>query len=130
MVHRLSGTKAMVEWELAEPSDRERTIEDAIAFIRTDVLPYFEQFERPSELTEKLAESEVGAFDLAPSIEFALCFGGAARAQAVLDRFMRERTDLKEVIALAEAEGRPKPTHVPANYAETVAFVRRNYGLN
>ena len=130
MVHRLNGTRAMVEWELADPSDRNATIEDAVAFIHTDVLPYFRQFERPSELIDSLAESEVGAFDLVPSVEFALCFGDAVRAQAVLDRFIRERPDLSEAVALAEAEGRPIAPYGPASYAEAVAFVRRSYNLH
>lgn len=77
MVHRLRGVHAMVEWELAVPTDRAAVIADAIAFVRSDVLPYFELFDTPSDLIACLVKHEVPAFDLQPSVEFSMCFGCA-----------------------------------------------------
>jgi hypothetical protein len=46
MVHLLNRRHAMIEWELAHDSTREGTIEDAINFVRTEVIPYFHKFSR------------------------------------------------------------------------------------
>lgn len=129
MVHRLSGVHAMVEWELADPRSRTATVADVVAFVESDVLPYFERFSDPEGIIEQLATSEISAFDLRPSIEFALCFGDKTKGQAVLDRFLRDRPDLLGKIAEAERQGLPTSPYGPGNFAETVAFARRSFGL-
>jgi Domain of unknown function (DUF4304) len=129
MVHRLKGVHAMVEWELADSTGRHATIEDATSFIHTDVLPYFKAFEDPAAVIESLTQREVPAFDLTPSVEFAICFGSPRYGQQVLDRFLRSRPDLQGAILAAELEGRPKLPYGPANFAESVAFLRRTYSL-
>lgn len=129
MVHLISDDSALLEWELADQSERPATIADAIAFIDGSVLPYFEQFENPKTLIERLAHHDVPAFGLKESVEFSACFGSTEAAQLVLDRFVRNRPELREEIAKAERDGRPAPPFAPANFAEKVSFLRRAYGL-
>lgn len=125
MVHRLGTEYALVEWELANPADRADTIEDAIAFIREVVLPYFAQFESPERLIKALTKSPIPALDLGPSVEFALCFGGTRQAQSVLNLFVQSRPDLAGAIDAAMAN----PTATPGSYAEQVAYLRKKYQL-
>lgn len=125
MVHRLGNDFALVEWELANPADRADTIEDAIAFVRDVVLPYFAQFESPDRLIESLGKSPIPALDLGPSVEFALCFGDAGQAQSVLNQFVQRRPELAAAIEAAMAS----PTETPSTYAEQVAYLRRKHKL-
>ena len=85
MVHLLGDQYAMLQWELADPADRAATIADAISFIRETVIPYFTLFERPTALIRRLQDTEVPAFWLCPSVDFAHCFGDKQQAQQVLD---------------------------------------------
>lgn len=129
MVHRLRMEHAMVEWELADPSTRPSTIADALAFLHSDVLPYFAQFKDPRALIEDLAVREIPAFDLRPSVEFAICFGDKDAGRRVLDRFLDERRDLTEAIAEVTRTGLKYPATGPSNFAEQVVFLRETYQL-
>lgn len=126
----LLGTKyALVQWELADPKDRHATIDDAVEFIHGEVLPYFSLFNDVAGLIASLAAQAVPAFDLVPSVEFAYCFGGQVQAQAVLDRFRRDRPDLASSIASELASPSPSTLLRPGNYAQQVAYLMHLYGL-
>lgn len=129
MVHLLGTRFAMVQWELADPQDREQTIQDAIQFIHSEVLPYFERFESVENLLAELATAAVPAFDLVPSVEFSCCFGGPAQAQATLDRFLRDRPDLQAAIAAESVSPSPAALSRPGGYAQQVVFLRHHYNL-
>lgn len=129
MVHLLDTQYALVQWELADPRDRRQTIDDAVAFIRSDVLPYFARFSDTAGLISLLAEQAVPAFDLVPSVEFAHCFGGKDQAQAVLDRFLRDRRDVEPAIALEVANPSPSTLLRPGNYVQQVVYLKHLYGL-
>ena len=129
MVHLLGNKFALVQWELADPADREKTILDSIAFIHDEVLPYFAQFADPKALIMSLAEASIPAFDLVPSVEFAYCFGSEAHAQAVLNRFVRDRPDLHEAIASEQANPAASALLRPSGYAQQVVFLRSRHQL-
>jgi hypothetical protein len=129
MVHLLGTRFAFVEWELADPRDREETIQDAIAFIHSDVLPYFEKFDVVDALLAELARSEVPGFFLMPSVEFSYCFGGPAQAQATLDRFLRVRPDLHAAIAAEQASPSVATLTRPGDYVSQVVFMRHHFNL-
>jgi len=129
MVHLLGSKYAMVQWELADSRNRVATIQDAITFIHDEVLPYFAQFDDVAALIAALAEHEVPAFDLVSSVEFANCFGGRAQAQAVMDRFLRDREDLAAEIASEQLNASESTLLIPRNYAQQVVFLRHRYGL-
>jgi hypothetical protein len=129
MVHRLRMKHAMVEWELADPATRPSVIADAVAFLQSDVLPYFAQFRDPKALIRDLSQREIPAFDLRPSVEFAICFGDIESGQRVLERFLTDRPDLSSAIAQVEEHGLKHPALGPSNFAEQVVFLRRTYQL-
>jgi hypothetical protein len=129
MVHLLGTRFGFVEWELADPSDREATIADALDFIHSEVLPYFKRFEDIENLLSQLSAAAVPAFDLVPSVEFSYCFGGQLQAQATLDRFVRDRPDLHAQISAEQAAPTPSALMWPANHVQHVVFLRHHYGL-
>jgi len=129
MVHLLGTRFALLQWELADPNDREETIQDAIGFLKSEVLPYFRRFEAVDTLITELANSPVPAFDLVPSVEYSYCFGGHEQAQATLDRFMRDRPDLHAAIADEHASTSPSTLARPGGYAQQVVFLRHHYNL-
>lgn len=131
MVHLLEEKHAMVEWELADANRRPDTVDDAIAFIRSVILPYLSFFENPSDLVAKLEREAVNAFHIADQIELALCFAGSNAAQRILDRFISERTDLSDSIRRAyDRLARDGfPDYAPSGYADVVAWARLAYGL-
>lgn len=129
MVHRLRMTHAMVEWELADATKRPSVISDIVAFIHSDVLPYFARFTDLTALISDLAKRNIHAFDLRPSVEFAICFGDQEAGQRVLDRFVAERPDLSELIAEVGRVGLKHPAFGPSNFAEEVVFLRQTYRL-
>jgi hypothetical protein len=129
MVHLLGTQYALVQWELADPRDRRQTIEDALAFIRSEVLPYFARINDTAGLISLLAEQAIPAFDLVPSVEFAYCFGGKDQAQAVLDRFLRDRPDLEPGIASEAANPSPSTLLRPGSYVQQVVYLKHIHGL-
>jgi hypothetical protein len=129
MVHRLGTKFSYVQWELADPADREETVSDAIQFIHNEVLPYFSLFNNRSSLIAMLTDNELPAFDLVPSVEFAYCFGDKAAAQMVLDRFIRVRADLKSAIDHEQLKPSPATLTRPGGYVQQVVFLRAHYGL-
>jgi hypothetical protein len=127
MAHLLGSGHVMLEWELANPEDRQQTIEDAIAFVQSDVLPYFRFFESPESLTGALAQGEIPALDPLQAVECGIFFGTADLGQRILDRFIEQRPFLAKEIAAAELL--PESPYGPSNYAETVVFLRRTFHL-
>jgi hypothetical protein len=129
MVHLLGTKFALVQWELADPQNREQTIFDAIDFIHAEVFPYFARFEPPESLASSLAVESVPGLGLVPSVEFAHCFGSKAHAQAALDRFVQERPDLHEAISAEQKAPSPSAMQRSGGYAQQVVFLRTRYGL-
>jgi hypothetical protein len=129
MVHLLGPRYALVQWELADPKDREATIVDALSFIQQEVLPYFDLFLDPEALIDSLAKHPLDGLDLRSSVEFSYCYGGKTHAQRTLDRFVRDRLDLRTAIEAEEARVKDAAPVVLGNYAEQVVFFRRHYDL-
>jgi len=131
MVHLLNRKHAMIEWELADPSRRGATIEDAIQFVRTEVFSYFRKFSDPPALIEELCTKDVNAFGVASSVEFALCFGSREQAQRILDRYVAQRPDLRDKIETETQTVRREgfSEFFAASYTDQVAWVRIAYDL-
>jgi len=131
MAHLLHGKQTLIQWNLASPNNREAVISDVIAFVREEVLAYFQLFSNPHETIAILAKQGIGAFGVASSVEFALCFGDKEQAQRVLDRFLLQREDLQDQIESAMQRLRIEgfPDDIPSSYAEQVAWVRLAYDL-
>ena len=131
MVHLLNRKHAMIEWELADPSRRGATIEDAIQFVRTEVFSYFRKFGDPPALIEELCTKDVNAFGVASSVEFALCFGSREQAQRILDRYVAQRPDLRDKIETETQTVRREgfSEFFATSYTDQVAWVRIAYDL-
>ena len=131
MVHLLNRKSAMLEWELANEDNRRLVVDDAIRFIRSEVFSYFRRFDDSSAVISELCLKEVPAFELASSIEFALCFGNHQQAQLILNRFISQRTDLHDQIETSTQAFRNEgfPAYHPTAYADQVAWVRTAYHL-
>ena len=131
MVHLIDQKHSMIEWDQADPGDRNETIQDAVNFIRSTVLPYFVQFENQKNVLEKLRVSQVKAFEVASAVEFALCFGNTCEAQAIVARFIGERPDLHAAIedSLQKLKLHGFPSLFPTAYADQIAWVRLAYDL-
>jgi hypothetical protein len=121
----------MLEWELANPDQRQRTIDDAVDFIRSVVEPYLDQFNDPELALSAVHQHPINAFSVGDEIEFALCFGGLPAAQGVLDRFVAESPALHESIrrAVERATRDGLPEFAPTGYADVVAWTHVAYGL-
>jgi hypothetical protein len=87
MVQLLKDNR-FIEWNLADQDKRATVIADAIDFVRLVVLSYFERFSDPGVLISDLGQREIPAFEIASSVEFALCFGTKKEARHVLDRWV------------------------------------------
>ncbi len=121
----------MLEWELANEENRHLVVDDAIQFIRSAVFSYFRRFDDPSAVILELCLKEIPAFEVASSVEFALCFGSYQQAQIILNRFISQRKDLHDQIEIAPQAFRKEgfPAYHAAAYAEQVAWVRTAYNL-
>jgi hypothetical protein len=131
MVHVLRDKRPSIEWNLADRGTRVEVVESAINFIRSEVLPYFAQFADPALLVSELTDRQIPAFELASSVEFALCFGTREQARQILDRFSSQRQDLSGQIAQSSAAFQTKgfpPYHV-TSYADQFAWVSVAYSL-
>lgn len=132
MAHLLGTDFAYVEWDLADPVTRPQTVAEIIRFVDEVVMAYFELFTDPAGVIERLAYSAIPEFQLGSAVEFALCFGTRADAQAILDRFALERPDLVSAASRSvlrfQRDGTPK--HAVNAYAEQVAVVVVAYGLS
>ena len=87
LAHRLGTGLTFVEWDLADPLARPAVIADVVAFIRAVILPYFRRFDSPEHIIDLLAVAPIPTFEIASSVEFALCFGDPEACSAGLGRF-------------------------------------------
>ena len=131
LVHLLGTDLAFIQWDLADPGSRRDTIADVSAFITRVVVPYFQHFRTPTELITHLIQRPVPSLEIASAVECALCFGGRSDAQAILDRFARDRPDLVSAAERAVERFRQDgtPRHFTTIFAEQVALVVVAYGL-
>lgn len=131
MVHLLGTDCTFLEWELADPVTRLGTTREAVAFLKTVVLPFFELFSEPDAAIGHLKEGTIPNVDIGDAVEFALCFGSRANAQKILDSFVLSRPSLSDAIASAQRryEDNGLPRHAKNAYAKRVAWLRVAYGL-
>jgi hypothetical protein len=130
LVHLLGEKYGFVQWELADPTDREITVLDACDFILSEVIPYFELFDNPDALIASLSHKRLPGLDLCASVEFAYCFGSKNSAQAALDRFVHDRPDLGEEIRAAMSDASEFDLVNRNNFAKQIASLCRHYGLS
>ena len=131
MVHLLTPERAMIEWQLADPTSRSATIANAQEFVRTVVLGYFALFEDPQRTVAELLRGPISAFSIGDQIEFLLCFAGPREASQILQRFVDQHGDLHSHMrrAIEQVERKGLPEYRPSAYADVVAWLGKAYEL-
>jgi hypothetical protein len=116
---------------LADAMSRPAAISSAIELIEEVCLPLFAAFENVPALCSRLVADEVLGFDPSLAIEFLLCFSAKAAANAVLDRFLANRSDLLSPYhaELDRFRGQGLPPVLRTGYAFQLAFATIAYGL-
>jgi hypothetical protein len=128
MVHLITDECALVQWELANPLDRAETIEDATAFIRERVLPFFANFDEPGRLVQTLSGRDIPGLDIVRAIEVALCFEGVSAAQRVLDRCLSASPSLLKAVQALEPTDNPESLQ-HGSYAQQVLYLCQRFAL-
>ena len=132
LVNRICEDIFYLEWDLSDKRTREDTLADVESLIRNRVLPWFNQFENPSELIETLTKQSIPAIDIGDSVEFASCYGSMDSAQKILDRFVQDRVDLIDEIrsSIERYSTAGIPHYQLTSYADKVAFLHLQYGFS
>lgn len=93
-IGNLAEHPSWLEWNLANPQNREAEVQSAIGRIRELALAYFAEFEDPANIAAKLQRGELVGMDLMCMFDFAACFSSLAAARDVAARFLARRPDL------------------------------------
>lgn len=130
MLHLLMKKWMPVDWNLADSSRRNMTIDGVVGVVESEVMKYFELFNSPGQLLAALKDGPVLEVTLGTSVEYALMCGDRDAAQSILDRFVRSRSDLIPAIGSVLARFLERGLKLgPDGYAEQVAWLRSAYGL-
>jgi hypothetical protein len=120
-----------IDFNLAEPASRPATIANASSTIEHVALPFFASFEDVSGLCERLVTDDVPGLDAPLALEFLLCFGNKAQAEAAFHRFLRARPDILRQYHVEMERFRRDglPSTLRSGYALQLAFATVAYGL-
>lgn len=130
MLHLLMKKWTPVDWNLADSSQRSKTVDGIVEVVESDVMKYFELFKSPDQFLAALKDGPVLEVTLGTSVEYALMCGNRDAAQSILDRFVRSRSDLLPAIGSVLARFLERGLKFgPDGYAEQVAWLRSAYGL-
>jgi hypothetical protein len=95
-IGNLAEHPSWLEWNLADSRDRQAELQNAIGTIRELALPYFAEFNDPTNICAKLKRGELVGMDLMCMFDFAACFSSLAAARDVAARFLSRRPSLLE----------------------------------
>ncbi len=85
-----------LDWELADPHNRDETIRDAIKAIDELALPWFARFEELPSLFEYLLDRELPGMAIERAVEFLMCFADQTKARLAAANYLKRRPDLAE----------------------------------
>ncbi len=130
-IGNLKTNFAWLEWELADPNNRDSAICDAVAAIEGLAIPYFGLFEDIPSLNSHLLDNELPSMEMNRAIEFLLCFSDQQTAKTAASNFLRRRPDLiqsyqQELQNYAE---RGLNSAHPSGYAKQLAFASHVFGF-
>jgi hypothetical protein len=95
-IGNLQADQRWLEWELADPHNRNETIRDAITAIEELAFPYFAKFEDLPTLFHLLLEQDIPVMTIDRVIEFLMCFADQPTARRAAANFLKRRPDLVE----------------------------------
>jgi hypothetical protein len=82
-----------IEFNLANPATRQKTIGEAIALIRSVAIPYHKRFQEPQQVISDLLEGKMPWLWEQSALDFVACFGTRAQTQSLFDRYLGEHPD-------------------------------------
>ena len=83
----------MLEFNLANPATREKTINEAISLIRSIAIPYQKRFQEPQQVISDLLEGKMPWLWEQSALDYVACFGTRAQTQALFDRYLGEHPE-------------------------------------
>ena len=87
-----------IDWELAQPENRERVVADVIREIRNTALPYFARVEDVQALHRRSLLEDVPSLSLDCAVDLFLCYLGKDEARSFLGAWRSRRGDLEPAI--------------------------------
>jgi Domain of unknown function (DUF4304) len=93
-IGNLQTNCSWLDWELADPSNRDEAIRDAIKAIEELAFPYFSKFENLPSLFKVLIQEDLPGMDLNHVIEFLMCFTDQATARLAAVNFLKRHSHL------------------------------------
>jgi RimJ/RimL family protein N-acetyltransferase len=131
-IGNLESVPGWREWDLADAAQRSATLDDALRTIRTVAFPFFAQFEDASTTLAGLREVDLAGLDPVSAIQFALAYDAPEIARAVVQRFIRVRSDLRAQYQehLAGYRKAGVPPYWNMGYAKDIAKAAVLYGLD
>jgi hypothetical protein len=127
----LAERHAWLEWNLADPVNRQREIDSAIHTIRELAIPYFAVFDNPANVCSKLMRGELVGMDLMNMFDFVACFSSIAAAREVAVAYLSRRADLIDGYRerLKQFQQTGLPDHVPSGYVDVLAALSVRFDL-
>jgi hypothetical protein len=82
------------DWDIADPTTRQSSIEAAISTIESHAIPYFAQFDDFDALRTRLMHSDVPSMSIDRVIDFLMCFVDNQTAKKAAVNFLQRHPDL------------------------------------
>jgi len=130
-IGNLEEPKGWAEWNVASRESWLEQVEEAVAAIRRIALPFFRGFTDRQASLLTVATWPAPGLEIRPLIEFLLCSGERAKAQALLEKYFHVFPDRLPayVAALDEFAGSGLPKFWDAGSARDVAKLTVLHGL-
>jgi hypothetical protein len=123
-IGNLQANHCWLDWELAEPINRDEAIRDAIKAIEELAFPYFAKFEELPPLFELLVKDDLPEMDIDRVVEFLMCFADQPTARLAAANFLKRRPDLLRAYRrdFERYTERGLDSDHPSGYAKKLAF--------
>jgi hypothetical protein len=130
-IGNLAERRSWLEWNLADPANRDAEVQSAIRTIRELALPYFAEFVEPANISAKLLRGDLAEMDLMCMFDFAACFSSLAAARDIAARFLARRPDLLEEYRerMAHFQHAGLPDGVPSGWVDQLAALSIRFEL-
>jgi hypothetical protein len=130
-IGNLQTSNAWLEWELADPNERDSAIDGAISTIKQLAIPYFSLFDDLPSLTSRLIADDFPSMTIDRVIEFLMCFNDQQVARTSAANFLQRRPELipsycREFQNYAE---RGLDSVHPSGCARQLAFASHAFGF-
>ncbi len=128
-IGNLVPERSWMQWDVADPGQRQGVIADAIDAVRAIALPYLARFEDLPALVATLRHSELPEMSISAAIEFLHCFADKDSAEQCGKAFLRRNPEFvadyrREVLSLTpNVIGR-------GTYSQRLAVLARMLGLD